>query len=54
MRELLRTARVVGLRPMWRLFRAHHLGWIGTIRGFYTTRMMQALFNVGFFDDYPE
>lgn len=51
MRELLRTARVVGLGPMLRLFRAHRLGWTSTIRGFYTTRMMQALFNVGFFDE---
>jgi SAM-dependent methyltransferase len=49
-RELLNTLRVVGVRRMLRLRRAHRLGWEGIIAGFYTTRAIQALFNVGFFD----
>jgi len=49
--ELLKAVRVLGLRPMLRLSRARRLGWEGIISGFHTTRAMQALFNVGFFDE---
>ena len=52
--ELLRTARVVGLRRMLRLNRARRLGWEGIISGFFTTRTMNALFNVGLFDELVE
>jgi 2-ketoarginine methyltransferase len=51
MGELLTTLRVVGWRRMWRLFRGYRLGWMQTIGPFYTTRTIQALFNVGFFDE---
>lgn len=54
MLELLRTIRIVGLRDMIELLRGYRLGWLGIIRGFYTTRTMQALFNVGFFDEIHE
>jgi phenylpyruvate C(3)-methyltransferase len=50
-RELVHTARVVGIRPLIRLWQAHRWGWQGILAGFYTTRTMQALFNVGFFDE---
>ena len=52
--ELLRTIRVVGLERMWKLYRAYRWGWMNIISGFYTTRTMQALFNVGFFDEMQE
>lgn len=52
--ELLRTVQVVGLQRMLKLFRAYRLGWLNIISGFYTTRTMQALFNVGFFDELQE
>ena len=52
--ELLRTVKVVGLRPMLRLRRAQRLAWPGMLNGFYSTRIMQALFNVGFFDELGE
>jgi len=52
--ELLRTVQVVGLQRMLKLYRAYRLGWEGIISGFYTTRTMQALFNVGFFDEIQE
>jgi hypothetical protein len=53
-RELLKTLQVVGVRRMLRLRRAHRLGWERIIAGFYTTRAIQALFNVGFFDALKE
>jgi SAM-dependent methyltransferase len=49
--ELLKTIRTVGWGQAWRLYRAYRLGWVETISGFFTTRTMQALFNVGFFDE---
>lgn len=52
--ELLKTIQVVGLQRMLKLFRAYRLGWQGIISGFYTTRTMQALFNVGFLDELQE
>ncbi len=52
--ELIRTIQVVGLRNLLRLSRARRLGWEGILSGFYTTRTMQALFNVGFFDEIQE
>src|SRR5437867_3520545 len=49
--ELLKAMRVLGLRHMLRLARARRLGWEGILSGFYTTRTIQALCNVGFFDE---
>ena len=51
MPALLDTVRVLGWNRAWRLWRAYRLGWIGTIAPFYTTRTLQTLFNVGFFDE---
>ena len=36
---------------MWQLWRGYRLGWLQTIAPFYTTRTLQTLFNVGFFDE---
>lgn len=47
----LKAIQVLGLGRLLRIARAHRLGWLDTISGFYTTRTMQALFNVGFFDE---
>lgn len=52
--ELFKAARVVGLRRMLRLNRARRLGWEGIISGFFTTRTMNALFNIGLFDELVE
>jgi len=49
--ELLKTMQTVGLRRTFKLYRAYRLGWMDTISGFFTTRTLQALFNVGFFDE---
>lgn len=49
--ELLRTIQVVGWQRMLKLARGYRLGWTGILPGFYTTRTIQALFNVGFFDE---
>lgn len=51
MLELVRTIRVVGIRKMIAMARAYKLGWMEILTGFYTTRTLQALFNVGFFDE---
>lgn len=48
---LLKAIRVLGLGRLLQISRAHRLGWMDIISGFYTTRTMQALFNVGFFDE---
>ena len=49
--EIVQAVRVVGLRNAVQLYRAYRTGWMGIISGFYTTRTLQALFNVGFFDE---
>jgi phenylpyruvate C(3)-methyltransferase len=49
--ELIRTTQVVGLRRMLRLRRAQRLVWPEMMNGFYSTRIMQTLLNVGFFDE---
>jgi SAM-dependent methyltransferase len=54
MKELVRTAKVVGLGQLARLNRAHRVGWMGILSGFYTARTVEALFNVGFFDEMQE
>jgi len=51
MAELLKTLRVLGPRRAWRLWRGYRLGWVQTIAPFYTTRTLQTLLNVGFFDE---
>jgi ubiquinone/menaquinone biosynthesis C-methylase UbiE len=51
MAELLNTLRVLGPRRAWRFWRGYRLGWIETIAPFYTTRTLQTLLNVGFFDE---
>jgi SAM-dependent methyltransferase len=51
MLEALQAVRVLGIRGALRLYRAYRLGWMDIIRGYYTTRTLQALFNVGFFDE---
>ncbi len=54
MLELIRTVKVVGLRPMLQLRRAQRIAWPGMLNGFYATRVMLTLFNVGFFDELTE
>ena len=49
--ELVNTIRVVGIRKMVAMARAYKLGWMEILTGFYTTRTLQALFNIGFFDE---
>ena len=51
MSELLSTIRRLGVKQAWSLYRAYRLGWVEIISGFFTTRTMQALFTVGFFDE---
>jgi SAM-dependent methyltransferase len=51
MTELVNTLRVLGWRRLWRLFRGYRLAWMQTIAPFYTTRTIQTLLNVGFFDE---
>ena len=51
MSELIWALRVIGPRRLLKLIRAQRLGWVGIISGFYTTRAMQVLFQVGFFDE---
>lgn len=45
---------MVGLRRLLRLIRARRVGWEGIISGLFTTRTMNALFNVGLFDEMVE
>jgi cyclopropane fatty-acyl-phospholipid synthase-like methyltransferase len=52
--ELLKTIRVVGLPQILKFFRAYRLGWSGIISGFYSTRVLQTLFDVGLFDELLE
>ncbi len=49
--ELVNTIRVIGFRKMLTMVRGYRLGWMEILTGFYTTRTLQALFNVGFFDE---
>lgn len=51
MLELVRTSRVVGWRRLLELRRAQKSVWPGLINGFVMTRAVQALLNVGFFDE---
>ncbi|MPZ19318.1 MAG: methyltransferase domain-containing protein [Luteitalea sp.] len=52
--ELVKTMRLVGLRRMLRLRRAQRLAWGGLLNGFYGTRALQTLFNVGLLDAMQE
>lgn len=54
MLELVKTIRVVGLRRLLTLRRAQRLAWPGMLNGFYVTRIMQTMFNVGFLDEIRE
>ncbi|NJN19762.1 MAG: methyltransferase domain-containing protein [Oscillochloris sp.] len=49
MNTLLQSIRIVGWWPMLRLLQAYRLSWPNLLGGFYTTRMLQTLQNVGFF-----
>jgi len=51
MRELLHAIRVVGLRRLLRLSRAHRRFWSNMISGSFSTYVIQTLFNIGFFDE---
>jgi SAM-dependent methyltransferase len=51
MKELLKAISVLGLRPLVKLNRANKLAWNEILSGFYTTRTLQTLFNIGFFDE---
>ncbi len=54
MMELVKTSQVVGVKQLLKLRRAQQLAWPGIMNGFYTTRFVQALFNIGFFDELQE
>jgi 2-ketoarginine methyltransferase len=47
----MRTAKTVGVKRLLRLQRAHRDTWEGLLDGFYTTRAIQTLLNVGFLDE---
>lgn len=49
--ERLNAIKVIGLFNLLRLRRANLLAWNEILRGYYTTRTLQALFNIGFFDE---
>lgn len=40
----------LGPRRLLRLSKGYRLGWMGAIQGYFTTRTIQALLNIGFFD----
>jgi len=49
--ELIRALKVIGLGPLLNLARAHRYVWSNILGGFYSSRVIQVLFNVGFFDE---
>jgi phenylpyruvate C(3)-methyltransferase len=51
MTELLKTIRALGWSQAWDLYRGYRLGWVGILSGYFTTRTLQTLFNVGLFDE---
>src|SRR5437868_468404 len=51
MLELVKAGRIVGWNTLMRLRRTQRLAWPGMLSGFITTRAMQTLFHVGFFDE---
>jgi len=51
MTELLKTIRTIGWSQAWDLYRGYRLGWVGILSGYFTTRTLQTLFNVGLFDE---
>lgn len=54
MSELFNAIRVVGLRQLLQLSKAHRRFWTNMISGFYSTYVIQTLFHVGFFDEISE
>ncbi len=50
MADLIKTIQVLGVRRLLDVYRGYRQAWQGAIRGYCTTRTMQTLFNVGFFD----
>jgi SAM-dependent methyltransferase len=52
--EFVRAASTVGVGRLLELRRAHRVAWHGILEGFYTSRTVQALLNVGFFDSIEE
>ena len=51
MTELMKTIRTLGWRQAWDLYRGYRQGWVGILSGYFTTRTLQTLFNVGLFDE---
>jgi phenylpyruvate C(3)-methyltransferase len=51
MTELLKTIRALGWSQAWDLYRGYRQGWVGILSGYFTTRTLQTLFNVGLFDE---
>lgn len=51
MKASLNTLRVLGLEHVLKLLRGYRLAWQGPLNGFYNTRIIQTLLNVGFFDE---
>lgn len=51
MLELIKAIRILGLGPLLRMGRAHRYVWGSVLTGFYSTRVIQVLHNVGVFDE---
>jgi cyclopropane fatty-acyl-phospholipid synthase-like methyltransferase len=51
MTEILKAIRVVGLRRLLNLGKGYRVGWEQLLRGSFAMRTMEALLNVGFFDE---